>query len=1738
MHKFLLPHLKSLLTILALSLSLLTNAQTHDGDGIIYVKPAPTGIGDGSSWENATADLHNAIHIDGVQKVFVAVGEYKVGSNSFVMKNNVAIYGGFDPGNGITDLSHNRIMPSADNTLCSVLDGENVRPVIWNVFTSATAINNTAILDGFSITGGSYSNGAGIRNIYASPMLSNLVIHNNSATVTGAGIYNEYANPLISNTLICANTVSHSSPSPSVIYGAGMYNTNSSAPVLTNTTIVGNILKSSGAMGGAGIYNDNSCSPKIYNSIFWNNQINYNSWSGGADEEGADIESSGATFTLKNSITQTYDTGNSADNNKINVNPLFRSTTDFRLEIASPAINEGSSALYAELNADTKDLAGNYRVDGPEVDMGAYEYQLVPDATSIVYVKPAATGTGYGNSWDNATADLQRAINTRDVQKVFVATGNYNAPASSFVMKNGVAIYGGFDPENNIKTLDDRILPSLTVSGSVLNGENSKRVIYNNFTSATALANTAVLDGFTITGGNTANGGGIYNNYASPVLNNLVFQENAVTGNGGGVYNSNSAPSISNSVFKSNSANRGGAIFNGISSAPIVISNVTVTGNTAYQGGGILNENSGAVTLINIKLNNNTVSGSGSAMYSFNSSTTVSNAEVTGNTGNNGIVQNNTGNTTINNVTIANNGTYAMNIQNGGTVNINNAIVFGTLNGTGYTKQYSFIQGNTDTSNGNINTTGITVNDVFTNPSADGYTLKQYSPALNKGSNALYAGLDANSKDLTENPRLVGTAIDLGAYESAIVLAHTAGLIYVNADAQGAQDGSSWENATADLHNAIHIDGVQKVFVAVGEYKVGSNSFVMKNNVKIYGGFDPGNGIRDLSHNRILPAAGPSVVEGSILNGENARPVISNVFTSATAMNNTAVLDGFTIKNGYTTGSTYGGGISNTYASPTLRNLVVKNNKGDYGGGLSTSYGSPIVTDCIFTGNVAVNSGGGILNSSNSGTLAAPVFTNCIIMGNTASAGGGISNSWVSSTFINCAVTGNTATHMSRVGGVYNYANSSIVFSNSTIANNGSGINSYVSSGSSTLQNSIVWDNINGSYYASHSLIKDKNDTSNGNIDAAGLVADDIFTNPLGGDYTLKENSLAIDAGEEGFYAGLDENTKDLAGNARIYGFNGGGTLDLGAYESSYITYPHVTLTPTSGVIYVKETASGLKNGSSWANATNDLKRAIRIAGVQQVFTAIGNYPASYIVMKNNVAVYGGFDPDNGIDDLTDTRILPNSDTNIESTVLNGLDTKAVVWNNNNGLDNTAILDGFTLTNGRSSTGGGIYNNGASPTLSNLWINGNTATSDGGGMYNINSSSPVMTNVTVSNNTANYAGGIFNRNNSSPAMTNVTIKANTSVNDGGGMYNDVSASPALTNVSITGNTAKNGAGMYNRNNSSPILINTLLANNTATANGGAIRNEISSSPLLTNVTIANNTGSNTLYATDGSTSLANSIIYGIITGSYTAKNSLKEGDAGGTNGNLNGTGITPAQIFTNPTAGNYTLSEYSPAIDKGDKTLYAGLDGDTKDLADNTRVFKFTEGRKIDLGAYEYQGDPAPLPVTLIDFTAKAEGNRAKLQWQTDTETNNARFIIYRSGDEKEFVQIGERPGNGTSTLNSNYVFYDYSPLNGNNYYQLVQVDQNGKASELAIKNLNFGFQAQNIRLYPNPTQNHFTVSFEAGRFSQLELVNLNGKVLQREAINTIENSKTLSIAIYPAGIYMVKLGGKGQVESRKIIKK
>jgi hypothetical protein len=142
--------------------------------------------------------------------------------------------------------------------------------------------------------------------------------------------------------------------------------------------------------------------------------------------------------------------------------------------------------------------------------------------------------------------------------------------------------------------------------------------------------------------------------------------------------------------------------------------------------------------------------------------------------------------------------------------------------------------------------------------------------------------------------------------------------------------------------------------------------------------------------------------------------------------------------------------------------------------------------------------------------------------------------------------------------------------------------------------------------------------------------------------------------------------------------------------------------------------------------------------------------------MKKGVAIYGGFDPDNGIDDLTKSRILPDQLT--EGSILSGRGQRPVIWNIatiHNPMDTAAVLDGFTLTQGNGSDGGAIYNKNASPKLLYLVIKNSTA-NNGGGIYN-NSASPKLVSCRFFDNhtTQSYGqGGAICNKGSGPRLIN------------------------------------------------------------------------------------------------------------------------------------------------------------------------------------------------------------------------------------------------------------------------------------------------------------------------------------------------------------------------------------------------
>jgi CSLREA domain-containing protein len=147
------------------------------------------------------------------------------------------------------------------------------------------------------------------------------------------------------------------------------------------------------------------------------------------------------------------------------------------------------------------------------------------------------------------------------------------------------------------------------------------------------------------------------------------------------------------------------------------------------------------------------------------------------------------------------------------------------------------------------------------------------------------------------------------------------------------------------------------------------------------------------------------------------------------------------------------------------------------------------------------------------------------------------------------------------------------------------------------------------------------------------------------------------------------------------------------------------------------------------------------------------------------------------------------------------------VFKINDGNFNSQIdvsLSGLTITEGYSSSGGGIYNN-EFLTINNTTVSNNSAQENGGGLFNSGYGSANISNSTFSGNTA-YSGGGGLSNFNFANISNSTFSGNIASFSGGGLSNDGFAS--ISNSTITNNKAMAAGGgvasagyMTNINNS-------------------------------------------------------------------------------------------------------------------------------------------------------------------------------------------------------------------------------------------------------------------------------------------------------------------------------------------------
>jgi hypothetical protein len=268
---------------------------------------------------------------------------------------------------------------------------------------------------------------------------------------------------------------------------------------------------------------------------------------------------------------------------------------------------------------------------------------------TVIYVDQHATGAASGADWADAYTDLQTALSQAGSgQTIEVAQGSYQPTTgtdrtATFQLIDGVEVNGGYAGVTGENPGDRNVsLYPTILSGDIGTTGDSSDNSYNVVTGS-GTDSTAVLNGFTITGGNadgaTASnqyGAGLINSDGSPTINNCTFTNNLASGGGAAIdnYGSSTAPQISNCTFTNNVVSNGvgGAVANATGAAAL-FQNCTFTANSAGAGvGGAVDDYNATTKYIQCLFIDNFSSSDGGAVETVMSTTSFTDCSFEGNT--------------------------------------------------------------------------------------------------------------------------------------------------------------------------------------------------------------------------------------------------------------------------------------------------------------------------------------------------------------------------------------------------------------------------------------------------------------------------------------------------------------------------------------------------------------------------------------------------------------------------------------------------------------------------------------------------------------------------------------------------------------------------------------------------------------------------------------------------------------------------------------------------------------------------------------------------------------------------------------------------------------------------------------------------------------------------------------------------------------------------------------------------
>lgn len=174
----------------------------------------------------------------------------------------------------------------------------------------------------------------------------------------------------------------------------------------------------------------------------------------------------------------------------------------------------------------------------------------------------------------------------------------------------------------------------------------------------------------------------------------------------------------------------------------------------------------------------------------------------------------------------------------------------------------------------------------------------------------------------------------------------------------------------------------------------------------------------------------------------------------------------------------------------------------------------------------------------------------------------------------------------------------------------------------------------------------------------------------------------------------------------------------------------------------------------------------------------------------------------------------------------------------------------------------------------------------------------------------------------------------------------------------------------------------------------------------------------------------------------------------------------------------------------------------------------------------------APLAIHLDEFVAYNSGRINVISWKNRKETAGDVMELQAAADGKTFNTIASFTASGK--VNASYTYNDEHPFAGLNYYRLAMKNVDGSTIYSDVVKAIVKDGQAGLEVYPNPAGSEINVvSLKAGKAI---VSGVDGSVKLQSAVNSGLNK--IDITALPAGLYLLQVNDKGQVYSRRFLKR